>query len=121
MKKGKMKRNYLGQRVPTRFEPETRFEVNPVPAAPMRGAPEAELEAFKERLSQPLLQRAEDAELLAMLRAAIQEAAALAWTTPFPLLFLPALVEEKATAAQHRLTRQRQIRRRSQALPGPAK
>ena len=46
-----MNRRY--QTVPTRFEAETRFEVEPV-LAPARRVPAAELDQFKNRLLQEL-------------------------------------------------------------------
>ena len=50
------------------------------------------------------------------LRRAVNEADALAATTPFPVLFLPALAEEKAHGALHWHARQREILGRSLAL-----
>ena len=83
----------------TRFEPETRFEVAPVPAVPFRGTQETELDRLKARLLRELLQQTPDEQFYAPLRRAANEAAALAWFTPFPLLFFPGLLEEKARAA----------------------
>ena len=100
------------QRVPTRFAPETQFEV---PAVPFRARQETELERLKNRLLQELLQETPDAELNAPLRHAANEAAALVWTTPYPLLFLPALMEEKARSARLQTTRQAHMRARSRA------
>jgi hypothetical protein len=100
------------RKLPTRFGPETRFNLTPGPAAPFRGAREAELERLKDRLLKTLLQDAEDADLLVLLRRAANEAAALAWTTPFPLLVLPELLEEKADAARRQLAHQKQVLQR---------
>ena len=50
------------------------------------------------------------------LRRAATEAATLAWMTPFPLLVLPVLLEEKIQEAQMQAQRQVLIRRRSRAL-----
>jgi hypothetical protein len=55
-------------------------------------------------------------QLYAALRRAANEAAALAWFTPFPLLFFPALLEEKARAALRQGARQRCVRNRSETL-----
>ncbi|MGA2540675.1 MAG: hypothetical protein ABSG78_03820 [Verrucomicrobiota bacterium] len=107
-----MKRN----KVLTRFQPETRFEVAPIPAVPFRGTQETELDRLKARLLQQWLQQTPDEQLYAPLRRAANEAASLAWFTPFPLLFFPGLLEEKARTALRQKARQRYIRDRSQSL-----
>ena len=88
------------KRVPTEFAPETRFAVNPVPAAPFRYTAETELERLKDLLLREWLNAAPDPALYAPLRRASNEATALAWTTPYPLLVLPELFREKAEAAK---------------------
>ncbi|HEY5909379.1 MAG TPA: hypothetical protein VJA21_02115 [Verrucomicrobiae bacterium] len=50
-----------------------------------------------------------------LLKAAVNEAEALAWQTSYPHLLFPTLAEEKAAAAQQWVARQRAIR--EQALP----
>ena len=77
--------------------------------APARGAAETELDRLKEQLLRPLLEKTADRQSEAVLRRAGTEAAALAWTTPFPLLFLPALLAEKIDKAEQHLARQRTI------------
>jgi len=100
----------------TRFEPETRFEPGRPAPVPYRGASETDLEQLKDRLLRAVLSDAANPTLKAPLRRAASEAASLAWFTPFPLLFFPALLEEKVYAAQRQQARQRQIRRRTQGL-----
>ena len=100
----------------TLFEPETRFEVAPVPAVPFRGTQETELDRLKNRLLREWLQQTPDEQLFAPLRRAANEAAALAWFTPFPLLFFPGLLEEKARGALRQGARQRYVRDRSESL-----
>jgi hypothetical protein len=100
----------------TRFEAETQFEVGAIAPVPFRGALETELEQLKERLLGPLLNAAADPAQGAPLRRAANEAAGLAWMTPFPLLFFPALLEEKVCAARRQEARQRQIRHRTEGL-----
>jgi len=100
----------------TRFEPETRFNVAPAPAVPFRGTRETELEQFKNRLLRAALHEAGEAELYAPLRRAATEAAGAAWLTPFPLLFLPALFEEKAAAARRQFQRAQSVRSRSRRI-----
>lgn len=109
-----MKSNY--QRVKTRFAPETRFDVTPVPAAPFRGVVETQLDRLKDGLLLRLLNEATEPALNTPLRRAANEAAALAWLTPFPLLLFPALLEEKAQTARKQAAKQAQVRQRSRAL-----
>jgi hypothetical protein len=77
--------------------------------APARGRAETDLDSLKERLLRPLLEQNGDQQAEVALRRAGTEAAALAWTTPFPLLFLPALLDEKVDKAREHLTRQKTI------------
>jgi len=99
-----------------RFEPETRFEVAAIPAVPFRGTQETELDRLKGRLLREMLERTPDEQAHPLLRRAGNEAAALAWFTPFPLLFFPVLFEEKARGALRQGARQRCIRDRSEGL-----
>ena len=77
--------------------------------APARGAAETELDRLKDHLLRPLLEKTSNESAEAALRRAGTEAAALAWTTPFPLLFLPALLAEKVDRAEKHLERQKTI------------
>jgi hypothetical protein len=98
-----------------RFEPGNRFEVSPAPAAPFRGTQETELERLKARLLGHLLNSA-DAPLSAPYRRAANDAAAVAWTTCFPLLVFPELLEEKVREARERHQRQQFVLARSRGL-----
>ena len=100
----------------TRFGPETHFDVMPLPAVPFRGTQETELEQFKNRLLRAALNRTEDVELYAPLRRAANEAAAAVWMTPFPLLFLPVVFEEKVAAARQQFERAQLVRTRSRRI-----
>ena len=102
----------FGETPPITVPVPLRFTV-PVPAVPFRGTQETELDRLKARLLQEWLAQTADEQLYAPLRRAANEAAGLAWFTPFPLLFFPALLEEKARTAQRQQARQQQIRRRS--------
>jgi hypothetical protein len=104
------------KKLPTWFEPETRFDVAPLPAVPFRGTGETELEQMKNRLLRDALNEAADADLYTPLRRAATEAAGLAWLTPFPLLFLPALFEEKVAAARRQFARAQSVRSRSRRI-----
>jgi hypothetical protein len=116
--KGNMK-NKTGIRsrlVKTRFGPETRFEIGPIAPVPFRGPAEGDLEQLKARLVRPLLATATEPELSTALQRAANEAASAAWFTPFPLLFFPTLLEEKAASARRQQKRQREIRQKTQGL-----
>jgi hypothetical protein len=110
-----MRNRCVRKQFKTRFGPETRFEIGPIAPVPFRGALENDLDALKVRLLREELSRADEPALNPLLRRAANEAASLAWFTPFPLLVFPLLLEEKAEAARLQEARQRQIRRRSRA------
>ena len=105
------------QKLEPRFAQETRFEVRPQTAAvPFRAAQETQFERLKSRLLRKQLDNAPVADLKTPIRQAANEAAAIAWTTQFPLLVLPELFEEKARVAQRQFEKQAQIRVRTQNL-----
>jgi hypothetical protein len=111
-----MKTNYGYRRVPTRFGPETRFEVKPVPPAPFRATQETELERLKNRMLLRSLGELTEPQFVAYVRRAANEAAALAWVTPYPLLTFPELFEEKVETALLYAERQMDVRARSAEL-----
>ena len=106
----------MNNRVPTTFGPETRFELNPAPAVPFRAVLETEFERLNVKLLRERLAEGETAPPGGELRRAANEAAALAWATAFPLLFFPALFEEKLGAAVQRVARQAMIRNKTREL-----
>lgn len=108
------------RKVRTTFAPETRFDLPAPPAAPFRGALETNLEQLKTRLLAEWLAAAPEAALHAPLRRALNDAAAVAWTTPFPLLVLPELAREKAEAARHYVQRQASLIQRARPGTGRA-
>ena len=108
-----MNANY--RRVPTRFAPETRFEVTPL-VAPLRAPRETEFERLKGQLLLDQLETVWEPKLNSQVRRAANEAAALAWVTPFPTLVFPLLFEEKVEEARLRAERQEQVRERSLEL-----
>jgi hypothetical protein len=59
---------------------------------------------------------AQDSTSGKLIRQAVVEAEAVAWSTPYPLLFLPALAEEKVLAAKRWADRQQLILRRQREL-----
>jgi hypothetical protein len=115
LKKGK-NMNSKYRSVPTQFSPETGFEVRPGPPAPFRARQEAELERLKARLLSERLQALGNPQVDGPLSRAANEAAAVAWVTPYPLLLFPVLFEEQANTALLRAERQEQVRQRSREL-----
>jgi len=79
----------------------------------MRGAPEVELDRLKNRLVLQLLKEPSFATLQVPLHKTATEAATLAWMTPYPLLVLPILLEEKAQSLRLQYEKQETVRRRS--------
>jgi hypothetical protein len=77
--------------------------------APARGAVEAQLDALKTRLVEPVLSGLANSSLGREVAWAATEAAALAWCTVCPVLVLPALLEEKVRNALRRWEREQQI------------
>jgi hypothetical protein len=108
------------QRIPTRFAPETRFALDPRPGPVPRAAVAEQCGRLRERILNGLLAGAPGETLQLYLRRAVQEAEALAWTTPFPLLLFPVLAEEKAHLARRQAGRQEEIRQRSLNLMADA-
>ena len=109
-----MTTNY--RKVPAEFGPETRFVVEPVPAAPFRTVHENRFENLKARLLAERLAEVWEPEATSLVRRAANEASAVAWLTPFPLLVFPVLFEEKAEAAVAFAARQQEVRQRSREL-----
>ncbi len=101
-------------RLTTRFARPTRFALRP--RALSRAERETQLGALKERLLRLHLDRVERDELRPVVQRAADEAASLAWATPYPLLVLPELVEEKVAEARERAERQARIYRETAAL-----
>jgi hypothetical protein len=113
-RKGKMNRNY--RRVPTEFGPDTRFELKPAIGVFRRTAEENRFKALKAELLFERLNEELGAAHNNPVRRAANEAEALAWVTPYPLLVFPALFEEKAEAALARAQRQEDVFERSREL-----
>ena len=108
--------NNTNRKLPTRFGPETRFEVRPAPPAPFRALQETELERLKNRLLRERLNETAEPELNTRLRRAAIEAAALAWVTTYPLLVFPTLFDEKARTAALQAEQQIGVFARSREL-----
>ena len=95
------------------FGADTRFELQPMDA--FTAIHENEFERLKGRLL-AIRQQEAGTKWEAPLRDAANEAAALAWTTPTPLLVFPVLFEEKAAVAVLQNQRQARILKKSREL-----
>jgi hypothetical protein len=104
------------RRVPTRFGAETKFELTPVPAVPFRAVQESRFEQLKTGLLEERIETVFEPRVTVDLRRAANEAAALAWVTPYPLLVFPQLFEEKAESALAQAARQETVLERSREL-----
>jgi hypothetical protein len=104
------------RKVPAKFGPETRFEIKPLAAGTFRAVQENRFERLKAELLAARLEAMWEPELNSQIRRAANEAAALAWVTPYPLLVFPVLFEEKAEAALRISERQEEVRRRTREL-----
>ncbi len=81
-----------------------------------RGVLEGHFADLKGDLLEGLLAETDTLSLQPRLESAANEAAALAWTTEYPLLVFPALLDEFARRERVRENRQLQIRARSEQL-----
>jgi hypothetical protein len=75
-------------------------------SAPTRGHMEARLAQLKTQLLTPILETVNGTPVVKELYCAANEAAALAWLTVCPVLFFPALLEEKVRTTLKRWERQ---------------
>lgn len=105
--------------LPAKRAPETNVGLSSLHRA-KRATTDLELELLKNRLLREQVKKGATASAFPALVRAANEAAALVWLTPYPLLFLPSLLEEKADIAIKHVAQQAVIRRRSQALLGAA-
>jgi hypothetical protein len=94
----------------------TRFAEANEPPAPFTLTTETELERLKNRLLREAVAAAASPSLLAPLRRAANEAAALAWLEPHPLLVFPVLLAEKILEARLREQRQQRLHARRNHL-----
>jgi len=102
--------------VTTEFAENTRFTLpilnTPTPAN-YRGVLDKELDRLKDKLLTNELARTSNLEANILLRRAANDAVAIVWLTPYPLLLLPTLFEEKARMARRAAGKQAVIRERS--------
>src|SRR5712672_2198455 len=97
-------------RTKLRSKTEERAGAHPEDIAAFRAVEETRLERLKQELLERLLDEASARpDLNVAFRRAADEAAWLAWLTPFPFLCLPGLLAEKADEARERANRQRDL------------
>ena len=75
-----------------------------------------ELEQFKQCLLTEHRSATLDSQVQPWLNRVADEAASIAWATPYPLLVLPVLLEEKVKDAQRKAELQKSIYARSQVI-----
>lgn len=109
------RKNMKATKLPIEFAPEFGFDV-PAQFEPLSRKNLRALERLKQSLLNEHLAAEADERLHSSLRYAAHEAASLAWATPYPLLVLPALMEEKRQEARQQAERQQSIRARSETL-----
>jgi hypothetical protein len=98
-----------------RSGPETLFQAA-APAAPFRALQQDRFERLRAKLVEEKLEALFVASEAGLIQRAANEAAALAWVSPFPLLVFPALFEENYERALLRQERQDQVWQRSREL-----
>lgn len=108
-----MNANKSNRGTPVRDGWQERAGLVPEPPAPFSQTLDTQLEILKNRLLAAALEQTVNTSLIAPLRRAANEAAALAWLEPVPLLVFPALFEEKANAARRRVQKQALVHARS--------
>lgn len=77
---------------------------------------ESRFAGLKDELLEELLSQTETIELHKRFDQAANEAAGIAWTTEFPLLVFPGLLDELAKRERERASRQRAIRAKTEHL-----
>jgi len=97
------------------FGPETRFEVRPG-GMPLRAEQSAAFAHVKDRLVDSALSDLWEEPVAGQVKSLANEAEALAWVTPYPVLMFPALFEEKLALALRRARRQEQVRAETREL-----
>jgi len=104
------------RKVTTRTGFEDRFEGLIAATTPFRALQQDRFELLRDELESRRLEELYEASQAGLVRRAANEAAAVAWTTPYPLLVFPALFEEKWELALMQQERQDQVWQRSRVL-----
>ena len=100
-------------KIETKFAPDTGFSLAPRPG-PDQALHHNDLESLKRQLFEETVENSFEGGLLA--RLAADEAAALAWATPYPTLVFPVLFQEKLRAVEAHADRQAEVHRITREL-----
>lgn len=98
------------------FDTEVAFEMTPLPGVVPSETVQLRFVELQNRLVEETLRETPNPFLREGLHQAANEAAALSWTTPFPLLVMPVLFSEKAHSVRLRLGKQHRVSMKSQSL-----
>lgn len=98
------------------FEPDVEFELTPQPGTVSPDSVQVRFQELQNRLLEESLGETPNPILRRTLRRAANEAAALSWTTQYPLLIMPLLFHEKARSVRLRLAKQSRVLIRSQRI-----
>jgi hypothetical protein len=98
------------RRLPARPGRDNRFSGPVSPPVNFRATEPTEFERLKDQLLREQIAAETCPDLIAALRRAANDAAAVAWTMPFPALVLPELFREKVAVARRYAARQSALR-----------
>lgn len=104
------------QCISTQFDNEVAFEMTPLPGVVPSDTVQLRFVELQNRLVEETLHETPNPFLREGLHQAANEAAALSWTTPYPLLVMPVLFNEKVHAVRLRLGKQHRVAMKSQSL-----
>jgi hypothetical protein len=102
----------MTRKLQTYFDPDTEFEAPLLEGEPLRRT----FAGLHDTLVTETLETTETLALHTPLKQAANEAAGLAWTTPYPLLVFPGLFNEKADGVRRQQKRARRIKAQSAEL-----
>ncbi len=98
------------------FEPSIEFELAFQPGTVSPKSVRIRFQELEHRLLEEILGGSANSILREIMHGVANEAAALAWTTQFPLLIMPVLFQEKARSVRLQRERQHRVSMRSQQL-----
>lgn len=102
----------MNRKINTYFDPEMEFEAEVLTTETLRQA----FAGLQDTLVNETLDETETLALHGPVKQAANEAAGLAWTTPFPLLMFPTLFEEKVQRVRKQQDRAERIKARTADL-----
>ncbi|MBI4661205.1 MAG: hypothetical protein HY735_20475 [Verrucomicrobia bacterium] len=114
--KTQSKRISRNRRLFAQFGPDVEFDLTPSPAIVPSETVRIRFQELQERLVRDSLSGTQNPVVRGGLQIAAHEAAALAWTTPYPLLVMPILFQEKARSFRLRLAKQHRVSAQTRRL-----